>query len=102
MRVDLKALTAVLIAASTACVADELAAPVPVKVGGQQLDVEHMGHAAPFVGDFDRDGLKDLLVGEFYKGRLRIYRNLGTNSKPRFEDFKLFQDGAPSGCIYAS
>ena len=82
--------------------ARELLEPVPVLVDGKPLDVEQMGHAAPFVGDFDRDGLKDLLVGEFYKGRLRIYRNIGTNKEPQFGDFTLFQNGKRSGCIHSS
>ncbi len=80
----------------------ELESPVPILAGGKPIDVVHSGHAAPFVGDFDGDGCKDLLVGEFYKGRLRIYRNVGTNAKPQFEGFTVFQDGAPSGCIWAS
>ncbi len=49
------------------------------------------GHAAPFVYDFDRDGKKDLVVGEFgdqeTRGRARIYLNQGSNAAPRFEDF---------------
>jgi hypothetical protein len=83
-------------------VAGDLLPPIPVRVGEEVLDVEHMGHAAPFVGDYNNDGVNDLLVGEFYKGRLRIYENAGTNSEPRFEGYRVFQDGAPSGCIFAS
>jgi hypothetical protein len=52
--------------------------------------------------DFDRDGVKELLVGECYKGRLRIYRNVGSNQEPRFEGFTLFQNGDRSGCIHSS
>ncbi len=91
-----------MIVAGSFASASELAAPRKIKVAGRPIDVEHVGHAAPFVGDIDGDGRKDLLVGEYYKGRLRIYRNVGTNAEPRFEGFTVFQDGAPSGCIWAS
>src|SRR5262249_17845367 len=40
----------------------ELLPPVPVLVGGKPLDVARDGHSAPFVGDFDGDGQRDLLV----------------------------------------
>ncbi|MFO7906883.1 MAG: FG-GAP repeat domain-containing protein [Planctomycetota bacterium] len=83
-------------------VAGDLLEPRPVKVGDEILDVEHSGHAAPFAGDFDGDGRRDLLVGEYYQGQLRIYRNVGTNSEPRFDGYHLFQDGARSGRIHAS
>ncbi|MEX2027459.1 MAG: hypothetical protein WEH44_09160, partial [Pirellulaceae bacterium] len=82
--------------------AQELTDPVPVLVGGKPLDVERVGHAAPFVGDADGDGVKDLLVGEFYRGQLRVYKNVGTNGQPRFESYTLLRDGDESGCVHAS
>lgn len=79
--------------------ASELAVPVHVMADGQPLDVGGIGYAAPFMGDYDGDGVRDLLVGEFSQGRLRIFRNLGTNSNPRFGDHEWFKDGADTGRV---
>lgn len=79
--------------------AQELAAPVPLCAAGQPIDVEHSGHAAPFIKDMDGDGRKDLLVGELFEGRLRVYRNVGTNAAPRFERYQWFQAGRELGRI---
>ena len=45
----------------------ELAAPVRIEVAGKPIDTA-VGHAAPFVGDFDGDTISDLLVGQFGDG----------------------------------
>jgi hypothetical protein len=88
-------------------------APVRLEASGAPIDVT-VGHAAPLVMDFDGDGLRDLLVGEFgtgefdadrlppearekvslyNEGRLRIYRNVGTDTAPVFEDFQFLRAG---------
>ena len=71
----------------------DLLPPVQVKAGGQPLDVQREGHAAPFVGDFYEDGGLCLLVGQFNDGRLRVYRNTGTRAKPRFDSYTWFEAG---------
>lgn len=68
----------------------QLAQPFRVEAGGAPIDVE-IGHAHPFVCDFDGDGTRDLLVGQFGQGRLRIYRNIGSNSEPKFDKFAWFE-----------
>jgi hypothetical protein len=85
----------VLLLASPA-LADEdsgLLPPVQIQAGGKALDIEREGHAAPFVGDFYEDGSLCLLVGQFDSGRLRIYRNTGTRTKPRFDSYTWFEAG---------
>ena len=95
------------------------ASPVRIEANGKPIDVT-TGHAAPYVYDFDGDGIRDLLVGEFgaatfkgevhmelshswTEGRLRIYRNHGTDKAPLFRDFEYFKGagkiaGVPITC----
>jgi hypothetical protein len=101
IRVGLAGLVSLTFVAAAAGRDGDLMEPIPIEAGGRPIDVEHVGHAAPFVGDVDGDGRKDLLVGEFYKGRLLIYRNAGTDAAPRFERAAIFKDGSPEGCIPA-
>jgi hypothetical protein len=101
---------------------NELQPPVRILASGKPIDVT-TGHAAPYVLDFDGDGVRDLLVGEFgdgefpvdqlpaklekgwkqpdafANGRLRIYKNRGTDAEPRFEDFTFLQAGGADATI---
>src|SRR5437660_7929842 len=61
--------------------ANELLPPVRLEAAGKPIDTA-VGHAAPFVGDFDGDGVQDLLVGQFGEGILWIYNNVGSNAQP--------------------
>ena len=81
--------------------AADLRPPVHVRVGGQPLDVQRSGHAAPFVGDFDGDGTPDLLVGQFHDGALRIYPGKGGSGRREFADYTWFQAGGKAGRVPA-
>src|SRR6185312_15111083 len=78
---------------------DQFAPAVLIQSGEEPIDVGEYGGAAPFVrgaapffGDFDGDGLPDLLVGQDDQpGRLRIYRNVGTKQEPKFDGFEWFR-----------
>ncbi len=78
--------------------------PFRLESDGKRIDVT-TGHAAPYLIDFDGDGVRDLLVGEFgdgsmefqgtsySRGRLRLYRNIGSESDPQYDGFEWFMAG---------
>jgi len=78
---------------------NELEPPVRLEAVGKPIDAAEIGHAAPFVCDFDGDGLKDLLVGQFKDGLLWIYRNEGTNSEPKLAAGVKFKEGKEDGRV---
>lgn len=53
------------------------AAPVRLRGGTAFVQVEEPGYAAPCWHDVDGDGRKDLVVGQFRDGKIKVYRNLG-------------------------
>lgn len=89
---------AAVFASGSAFAGSGLDAPVRIDAGNKPI-VTGSGHAAPFVYDFDKDGKRDLLVGQLGKGHLRIYRNVGTDAKPAFADFELFKVGESEGTV---
>jgi len=81
--------------------------------GDKPIDVT-TGHASPYIYDFNGDGIRDLLVGEFgsgtYRGettsksslanaRLRVYLNVGSNAAPRYDGFKYLQAGGENASV---
>jgi hypothetical protein len=94
-------LTLSLLSAAAACAGDlapgdALAAPVRIEAGGAPISLNTAsGHAGPLVVDWDGDGRRDLLVGQFGPGQLRIYRN-SADGAPVLGAPEWFQvDGKP-------
>ena len=89
------------------------ASGVRLLTGDKPIDVT-TGHASPYIYDFDGDGKRDLLVGEFgsgtYRGettsksslanaRLRVYLNVGSNAAPRYDGFQYLQAGGENASV---
>ena len=71
-------LSTLLIVSGTAVgAAADFQSPVRLKADGAPVRVESPGYAAPCWADIDGDGKKDLLVGQFNQGKIRVYKNLG-------------------------
>ncbi len=85
-------------ASNAPALGDNLVSPVRIEAAGKPIDTE-VGHAAPFVYDFDGDGVKDLLVGQFGGGILTIYRNEGTNAQPKLAAGARFKAGGKDGTV---
>ena len=58
---------------------------------GNRIDVG--SYAAPLAVDWDGDGLKDLICGQYDYGRIRFYPNVGTNNAPVFDEYFYLMDG---------
>jgi len=65
---------------------------VKLQANGKTIDV-NIGHLVPCVTDWNNDGQKDLIVGQFSGGKIRLYLNHGTDSDPRFKDFSYLHAG---------
>jgi len=65
---------------------------VKLTAAGEPIDVE-IGHLVPCVCDWNSDDKKDLIVGQFKNGAIRLYLNEGTDTEPVFNDFSILQAG---------
>lgn len=51
--------------------------PVLLMAGGEPIATDAPGYAAPCWADVNGDGLKDLVVGQFDDGKMKVYRSDG-------------------------
>jgi len=65
---------------------------VRLEADGKVIDVE-IGHLVPCVMDWNDDGRKDLIAGQFSGGTIRLYLNEGTDSAPVLEELGFLQAG---------
>jgi hypothetical protein len=72
-------------------VAPTLETGVLIQDSGSSLVVQYC--AVPRVVDWNNDGKKDLVIGQYTNGNVRLYLNQGTNTAPVFNGFTLIQSG---------
>lgn len=68
---------ALFVCCAAPAVGAEFEKPERLKGGKEFVRVEAPGWAAPCLFDIDRDGKPDLIVGQFAKGKMKIYKGLG-------------------------
>ena len=93
MRRSLQAALGLLCCTSFVTAAD-FADPVRLKAGDKAIRVEAPGYAFPCWGDVDGDGKKELLVGQFRGGKIKVYKHLGDHKFA--EGYWLQVDGKPA------
>ena len=72
-------------AVGAACLLSSFAgAQAPELQAGILLGPTASYEAAPEVADWNGDGKKDLLIGEFYYGDIKVFLNSGTDASPSF------------------
>lgn len=65
---------------------------VKIMAADEPIDIE-IGHLVPCVCDWNNDGRKDLIVGQFSSGAIRLYLNQGKDEEPVFKEFSFLQAG---------
>jgi hypothetical protein len=58
-------------------------------------------YTIPATGDWDDDGIIDLMVGVFFNGNIQYYHNSSTTITPSYDPFTLVMaDGSPISVTY--
>jgi hypothetical protein len=71
-------LTVLSLALAAGLAKDDFQPPVRMKAGDEYVKVEFPGYAAPCWTDVNRDGIGDLVVGQFAQGKIKVH--LGAES----------------------
>jgi hypothetical protein len=75
--------------------------PKQLTADDKPIDSERCAHAAPYFADFYGNGLPDLIVGEFYGGRMWVYKNIGKPGQPKFGKREPIVASGEQACVEA-
>ena len=68
--------------------------PVRLKGGNEYVKVDQPGYACPTLADLNGDGKEELIVGQFSKGKMRMFENISTESdSPLFAEESWIMTG---------
>ena len=65
---------------------------VKLEAGGEVIDAAS-GHLVPCALDWNDDGLKDLVVGQFSGGKINLFLNRGSHDEARLEESSFLEAG---------
>jgi hypothetical protein len=65
--------------------------PFPVRDASSLVTIDVGFVSAPLMFDWDLDGRKDLLCGQFDSGKIRFYPNVGEDTAPAFSGYRFLR-----------
>ena len=66
-----------------ATVSENFQEGIKLTTGEEPIDIR-IGHLVPTIADWNNDGKKDMIVGQFAGGKINLYLNQGTDELPKF------------------
>jgi len=69
----------------------EIRAAGKIEAGSNPLQVDR--YSVPTVADWNNDGKKDLIVGQYMWGHVSLFVNHGTDLNPSFDGGRLIRSG---------
>ena len=65
-----------------------------LQVNGEPIAVESPGYACPTIADVDSDGVDDLVVGQFNRGKMHFHKNLSKSDEiPKYASQQWIMTG---------
>jgi hypothetical protein len=81
----------------------KLSKPILIQGESGPLKIENGELAHPTVYDWNHDGKKDLIIGEFEeKAKFRVFLNIGTDSEPKFSGKSFYGKDVKGEAIYVN